>query len=183
MVNIILVLVSELNDLVIFFQNELRPFHDSSLVEVWDNQEFVEWFSSLSLGMVRQEKLFSADKLNKISLPVTEPDQVLIELYGGSSWILFVAGHIVLTTDLVFYNLIRCLAWASVGWEEPLLLVEDIRSSCEGVQREASLWFSNRLSECQVSVDASLLDDMHLVDIQNQELMALNLFFVLVDER
>ena len=42
MVNIILVLVSELNDLVILSQNELRSFHDSSLVEVWDNQEVVE---------------------------------------------------------------------------------------------------------------------------------------------
>jgi Na+-transporting NADH:ubiquinone oxidoreductase subunit NqrD len=42
MVNIILVLVSELNDLFILSHNELRPFHDSSLIEVWHNQEFVE---------------------------------------------------------------------------------------------------------------------------------------------
>jgi hypothetical protein len=83
--------------------------------------------------VLRKESLLPSDKLNQVSLPVTESNQVLVELEGACSWVLSVAGNIVLTTNLVFYNLIRCFSGPSVGGEEPLLLVENIRGSRERV--------------------------------------------------
>lgn len=60
----IFVLVGNFNHLVVLPQNQLRAFDFSGLVEVGQNEEFLECLLAAELSHVRQKHLFAANELD-----------------------------------------------------------------------------------------------------------------------
>ena len=55
MVNLVLVLVCNFDNLIIFLKYELRSFDFSLFVEVWQNEQFVKSLFSLELSFLRKK--------------------------------------------------------------------------------------------------------------------------------
>lgn len=55
MVNLVLVLVCNFDNLIIFLKYELRSFNFSWFVKVWQNEQFVKSLFSLKLSFLRKK--------------------------------------------------------------------------------------------------------------------------------
>jgi hypothetical protein len=78
--------------------------------------------------------LLSSNKADKVLFVVAELDAVFTHFNSAFSCVLLLrVSDVILATDLILDDLMRCLNRTGMGGEESLLLVENIRGSCQGV--------------------------------------------------
>ena len=179
-VDVVDVLVKQVDGLLVLLQDELGSLDLTLLVQIWNDEDLIKSGPPDSLSVLREEQLLATDHLNDVLLVVAELDAVLSELQSACSWVsTLVVLHEVLSRDLILGDLED---WVSVSGEEPLLLVEDLRGPGESVAGESSLSLADVLSQLKIGVDAALLDDFHLLDVEDQQAVALLDLSILVDK-
>lgn len=128
--------------------------------------------------------MLSSNKVDKILFIVAELDAVFTHFNSAFSCVLLLrVSDVILATDLILDDLMRCLNRTSMGGEKSLLLVENIRGSCQGVDCEPGFRLSGCLSESKIGIDACFLHDLHLVNVHNKKRVTFDLFSILINER